>query len=86
MTLLVAPLAADHTNRQRESWTFHRHLIRRLPTRIAATIQEERRLFLWLAARDFASEIHQKRSVLQPHVAVSRAGLEPQEPHPLRGI
>ena len=53
--------------------------------RIAAAIQRERRLFLWLVAHDFTSQHHKKTSVLPPFVAVPSGGLEPQESHHLRG-
>ena len=53
--------------------------------RIAVTIQEVRRLSHGQVARDFMSQHHQNRSVLQPLLTFPRAGLEPQEPHHLRG-
>ena len=56
------------------------HLPPILPIRIDASIQGEWRLFPWLVARDFMSENSQKRSIMQPHVAVPWAGLNPKNP------
>ena len=64
---------------------FDRSLICHLSKRIVATIQGERRPFHGQVHRDFTSQHHQKESMLQPLLAVSRAELEPQEPHHLKG-
>ena len=82
--LLVTQSAADHPNLCRGAGAFNRHLICHLPIEIAAAIQGERRPFHGQVHRDFTSQHHQKRSVLQPLLAVPHVGLEPQDPHPLR--
>ena len=61
------------------------HLICHLFIKIAAAIEGGRWPFHGQVYRDFMSKYNQKKSVLQPLLAVSCAGLEPQEPHHLRG-
>ena len=71
--VLAAWSAADHLNQCSGSWAFDWALIYHLMIRIATAIQKVRRLSHGQMACDFMSQHHQKRSVLQPLLAVTVA-------------
>ena len=84
-TILAARSAAAHLDRRKGSWAFIRYLICHLMIRSAAALEGVWRPFRGQVSCDLMSQRHQKRSVLQPLVAIPSAGLEPQRPHHLRG-